>query len=174
MIARGSYHERDDLMRPMTILTVAGLLAISAFGLATWATDPAWARAAGLDVWNASALEEELRAIHAERQRLDDQEAMLLHILDLTEQIIQETAAQRRSLADAAEVLLRINRDRPGFASVLDLHFQGPTPSARVAHYVLFKIEVDRRRTPAEKEPLLQRLRAEYTATFGVPAPSYP
>ena len=64
-----------------------------------------------------------------------------------------------------------LNRDRPGYAYNLDRNFRGPTTQAKAAHHILHRIALNHELTPAEKAAALARLRPDYAAAFGVPAP---
>jgi hypothetical protein len=158
-------------VRPTRILTAAGMAA-AIFCLTTWASDPAWARAAGLDVWNVGRLEDQLRACHAEAVRLENQEAAFMHQFETNRLLILDVAAGRRPLAEAAGDLWAMNRDRVGYAYNLDRNFRGPTPQARAAHHILYRIAIEHDLAPAEKAAALARLRPDYAAEFGVPAPA--
>src|SRR5688572_11402667 len=101
-------------VRPTRVLTAAGM-AVAIGSLATWATDPAWAHAAGLDVWNVGRLEDQLRQCHADAARLEMRHAVLDHQIEATRLLIGEAAAGRVPLAAAAAEVLRANKDRPGY-----------------------------------------------------------
>jgi hypothetical protein len=157
-------------IRPNRVPAAAGTAA-AIFVLTTWAGDPAWARAAGLDVWNVGRLEDQLRASRAEAVRLENQEAAYLHQYEVNRLLVLDVAAGRRPLAEAADALWGMNKDRPGYAYNLDRNFRGPTVQARAAHHILYRIAMEDDLPPAEKAAALARLRPAYAAAFGAPAP---
>lgn len=155
--------------RPPRGLTAAGMAA-AVFGLTTWAADPTWAKDAGLDVWNVGRLEDQLRACRAEAARLETQEATLAYLIELNRLIVRDVA-DGRPLAGAARQLWQANKDRPGFAFALATYFRGPTAEARAADHLVMRVGLDVPLPPAAKARVLVRLRAEYAAAYGVPAP---
>jgi hypothetical protein len=158
-------------IRPNRVPAAAGTAA-AIFFLTTWASDPAWARAAGLDVWNVGRLEGQLRASRVEAVRLENREAAFQHQYELNRLLVLDVAAGRRPLAAAAADLWAMNKDRPGYAYNMDRTFRGPTVQAKAAHHILYRIALENDLTPAEKAAALARLRPEYAAAFGVPAPA--
>lgn len=158
-------------IRPTNILPAAGLAAV-AFGLATWAADPAWARSAGLDVWNVGRLEDELRKSRAEYLDLEARHVAMREQFEANDQLVRDVYAGRRRLADAAAVLWETNQDMPGFVAVVTAYFRGPTDTAKSAHNILNRIEIDTDLPAGEKARALARLRSEYAAAFGAPAPT--
>jgi hypothetical protein len=157
-------------IRPSRILIVTGI-ALAIFALSTWATDPVWARSAGLDVWNVGRLEDELRNCRDENRRLELKHATMTRQFEANEILVHEVFDGRRPLAEAAEVLWESNQDMPGFVAVIHINFRGPTTLAKVAHNILERIALNREIPVGRRAAELTRLRAEYATTYGVSAP---
>lgn len=141
--------------------TLAGLTA--AFGLAHLAA-PGWLRAAGLDVWNVGAAEQDFLAAEDRRQRLDDTRHDLGRQLRVNEELARDLAAGRLSLADVVAELGRVNDDRVGFADGLSIaHPHIPTHRLRVARYAIDKAAA-RHGDASDWVETVARLEAEYAA----------
>jgi len=153
-------------VRPKTVLTAA-LAATVAVGLAVWAADPAWAREAGLDVWNVGRLEDELREHGEESARLEAAQMSQERRFELNDLLVREVYEGRRPLDRAAAELMRVNRESPGFVTVVDRYYKGPTMIAKVADNLMHRIERDDRYPKGRKAEVMARLRAEYAAAYG-------
>lgn len=146
------------------LFTIVGLIAGS---VTVWQTDPAWAREAGLDVWNVGRLEEQLRTSDADRDRLHAQECQQTQRYAVNARIVAEVVRGQRSLVEGGEVLWQINRADPGYVTALECYFHGPTPTARAANNLIQRVR--RGNLPsAERDVAVARLTAEYVRTFGV------
>jgi hypothetical protein len=156
--------------RPNRIVTVAAI-ALALFALSTWAADPAWARSAGLDVWNVGRLEDELRHNRDEYLRLEVKHAAMLRQFEANDILLRDVFDGRRPLTEAADVLWETNQDMPGFVTVIHMNFRGPNTQARVAHNILDRLALDRDLPAGRKAAEMNRLRAEYVAAYGAPPP---
>jgi hypothetical protein len=156
--------------RPNRILIPAGIACL-VFALTTWAADPAWARSAGLDVWNVGRLENDLRHNQAEYLKLEARHELMLRQFEQNDLLVRDVFAGRRPLAEAAEVLWEANQEMPGFVAVLQVRYRGPSTTAKAAHNILERIAMGLDFPADRKAREFARLRAEYTAAFGIPAP---
>lgn len=157
-------------VRPTITLTAAGV-GFVALVLTTWAADPVWARAAGLDVWNVGRLEDELRRYRADENRLQAEFEVHQHRFAVNDLLAQEVIDGRRPLAAAADLYWQLNQETPGFATSVRFYYRGPTLSAKVAQNLLLRAERQGRFEPGRKAEVLARLRAEYAAAYGEPVP---
>lgn len=157
-------------MRQRVLAAVVGLTATTAVW--AWATDAGWAKAAGLDVWN-TARPMDPHLTQEERARaLADGFVDVRTRSQLNEQLTREVASGGRPLAEAAQVFWDLNRDAPGFAAWLERAFTGPTPVARTAQLLVHRVGEQAGVSADERARSLARLREEYAATFGRPAPT--
>lgn len=127
---------------------------------------PGWCRAAGLDVWNYRQAEADYRR-HADRaDELCDYGRRLKAQLAVSDRLIDDLAGGRLSVAEAADELAEVNRDRGGFEDGLKLAYPGvPGHRLRVARHA---IEKARHRLPGDgREQARERLEAEYLALSG-------
>ena len=142
--------------------TLAGI--VLTLGLAHLAA-PEWARAAGLDVWNVGAARAELAG---ERLRADDLEAWNASMLEQirgSEGVAMRLRAGRLTLAAAADELLALNADRPGWEDGLRFAYpEAPTLRHAAARYALAKLA---RANAAAWSAQSARLEAEYRALPG-------
>lgn len=120
---------------------------------------PQWARAAGLDFWQA-AQEAEKQQQAKERTRALD---------DLTERLSQQIAAgdtvtaavidDRMPFDDAVERIAEINRDRPGFPDVLRTESRKDASERELwGHYLMGRIRTSLADDPSRLAEVMNRL----------------
>src|SRR5262245_27942575 len=108
------------LRRRPGIASVAVLGGITAALLTAHAVAPEWSRAAGLDVWNISTVEDEFRATQDRRDELEAEHARLLRRVALADRLGTELIDGQIRLADAADEVDRVlGPDREQFYFVL-------------------------------------------------------
>lgn len=152
-------------------MTGAAVGLVVVVGAWTRATDARWARAAGLDVWNVPRLEADVRGQEERGDRLSDDLGRSWDRKQVNEQLVRDAVAGRRSLAAAATALWEANESVPGFAVWVNTSFRGPTPVARAAQLLLFRVGEDDGLSAAARAEALARLRTEYMIAFGRPLP---
>lgn len=157
------------LPRRTGIASVATLSGITlSLGL-THLLAPGWCRAVGLDVWNFAAAEAEYRRHAGRGEELDDFQRRLRVQIEVSESLAADLAAGRRSLAEAADEMARVNTGRPGFEDGMESAYPDiPVLRHRVARYAIDK---GRRRLgaadPSAWAAAQARLEAEYRALTG-------
>jgi hypothetical protein len=147
--------------RPALLLAAAVTAA-----LATWAADPGWARAAGLDAWNYGREEGALRAARAADDRLDRERAASAYRWAANVELVRAVETGRRPLAEVAADSLRLNVGTPGFLANLDFYHPAPTREAQAALNLIRRVGLWSDLAGPEKDRMLARLRAEYATAF--------
>jgi hypothetical protein len=144
----------------------ASVAVLGGFVLAVGAAQgvaPEWARAAGLDVWNAAAARDELAAGVAAGERMDARNARIVTQMVESDAVADRVAAGLPLAAAVAE-LEAVNADRPGWECGLRAtHYDAPTHRHRIARYVAVKLAA-RTPDPFAWAVLAARLDAEYRA----------
>ncbi len=134
--------------------------------------DPKLAEATGLDVWNVGRLEDQLRAANVTGDQLILQQEANLSQFQMNRAIIHDVVNGKRKLHIAAEQLWKMNQHTHGYIYVIPFTRSGPTIIAKVAHNIIAILVAELMPYPIQKEATIARLRAEYEATYGVPAPT--
>jgi hypothetical protein len=156
-------------IRPARVVSTA-LATTAAWCVAFVVADPAFARSAGIDVWNIGTLESELRAADHGRVFLETKHIALQHIYQTNDALVQDLIEARVSLRDAAEQLMIVNRPVSGFAETLRLSYHGPNMTAKAADNLMHRVARYTDLADSRKAEALARLRLEYAAEYGVPA----
>lgn len=145
------------------IASVAVLAGISAALLTAHAVAPEWSRDAGLDVWNAPRLEAEHRESKDRRAELEVVHEQLRQRVAIADSLCARLIGGRVRLADAADEVVRLNRDRDGFYCVLRLeHPFATTERELAARYLLAKVTDRLADDPSLRTEATRRLEAEY------------
>jgi len=146
------------------IASVAALAAIATSLAAAHALAPGWARSAGLDVWNFAAEEAHYQTLLDERDDLAVQHERLGYQVAAGESLARRVAAGRVPLSEAADELLHVNRDRPGFLCGLRRDYRTARNDRElIARYLIRKVG-QLQADPARRARETARLEAEYRA----------
>jgi hypothetical protein len=127
------------------------------------AAAPEWVRQAGLDVWNAPALRDSLRAGNHRRAELLAHEERLFREIETIDHLAARLAAGSLSLAGATDAAEPILRERPSFPYTASQYYPAPTFRQSIARYLIARIE-RRHADPARWATISARLEAEYAA----------
>lgn len=149
---------RTGIVKRVFGLTVCGLAGV---GFA----HSSLAEAAGMDVWNLPALQEQLDDATERRADLDAQDEAVHHRIVMKEHLIGELVAGRATLAETTDVFLELNRDTPAMATA---RRADPTADDReaTARNVIGFAEVYTYPSAARRADALHRLADEYRAAF--------
>ena len=123
---------------------------------------PTWVRQAGVDIWELYRYQDSLKVSGDETARLDDEATQLHAAIEATEHLVDRMIAETLSLADAAELVEPLVRDRPGFSSAIDWHYAAPSFRLSVARYLIGKVKFILEDDPSRRVITLARLEAEY------------
>src|SRR5947209_16140835 len=108
-----------SVFRRTGMTTVAVLVGIVLVQVVIVAAAPAWARGAGLDVWNFGAAKADEAAAASRRTELEDQHDRLWEQVAAGDRVVERLIDGQMALADAVPELEQINSDRPGFVAGL-------------------------------------------------------
>ena len=159
-----------DRIRYIHLISAA--VAVTFFIILSWfAFDPTSAEAAGMDVWNIGRLEVELRESNARGSRLNAEHATNQAQIEVNQSILYDVINGKRTLAEAANQLWKMNQDSPGYTDFIPKARRGPTMLAKVAHNIIVRASQELHEKPTGRRALIARLRAEYVVAFGVNAP---
>src|SRR5437899_2160387 len=111
-----------SVFRRTGMTTVAVLVGIVLVLVAVFAAAPAWARGAGLDVWNLGSAKADQAAAADRRNELEDQHDRLWQQVSAGDLVVDRLIEGKVGLAEAVEELAQINADRPGFVVGLRCH----------------------------------------------------
>jgi hypothetical protein len=128
------------------------------------AAAPRWAARAGLDVWNLPELNARLREIDEETARTRSDGERLLRQIDAAGHLTARLAEGSLTLAEAADELEPLLRDRPGFETVCAVQDGAPTFRHGVARYAIRKALAHLAGDPTRRAATAGRLEAEYAA----------
>jgi hypothetical protein len=143
-------------------VVTAGLV-VAALGLL--GAHPTWARSLGLDVWNAPALQKELRASEGKDRELSEQSEVVLRRIAAKDTIVADLIAGRTTLARATERFAVLNAGQPEYMEAIRATFPGETDQEKCARNV---IAFARMRVPAEQRDALEsRLEAQLHEMLG-------
>jgi hypothetical protein len=143
-------------MRRFALIPVV-VLGLAAVGTSAAALAPEQVRAAGLDFWNVSADEADLRAAEDESRDLEADHERSRQRTTVVTRIVNELSEDRVHAADALEELAAVARSSPEWFATLRTHYQlmgFVTPTA-TDHEVLIKfllVRVQARLNTAEHE----------------------
>ena len=109
---------------------------------------PEWAHANGLDFWNGSSYQTELRHATGEVQTADDQFARAHRRTEITTDIVSSACDGRMTLNEALDALLALAQTSPDWLAGLRCGYRGkyglsftPTDREVMSCYLVFKIE---------------------------------
>lgn len=157
-------------IRPSRVIPTA-VGCVLACSMVTWATDPAWARSMGVDVWNVGALENQLQESEWERSRLERLHLNIVLQYEANLALVQAVHDGQIPLQEASAQMLKCNEFMPGYMEALKYRHKGETLEARAAHNLVIRINQDHRFSAEDKLRTCQRLGQEYLQTYGTPAP---
>ena len=120
---------------------------------------PQWAQAAGLDVWNVEAAVAVLKQEKVRERELDDAQDQLAEQIAACDAVVADLIAGRIALPSAVDWVEDINRERPGFASVL-IHIDPDAHShrERIEQYTIAKVRAKLAGDPTRLAAVLDRL----------------
>jgi hypothetical protein len=152
------------LRRRPGIASVAALAGLTvALFVAAHAAAPEWSRAAGLDVWSLSAEDAMLRVEVDRRGDLEADHNLLRRRMAVADQLATQLVDGQLRLADAADEVVRVNRDRDSFFLVLSREHPGAVTERRLAaRYLIAKIEDRFQDDPSRAAEATGRLEAQY------------
>ncbi|MBM3980089.1 MAG: hypothetical protein FJ304_07355 [Planctomycetes bacterium] len=123
------------------------------------AVHPTLARALGVDVWNAPALEADQRSATEESARLDADDATVRRRIEIKETLVADLIAGRAALADVTERFLELDGPRPANIEAVRARFAGATDHEKMARNVIeYSLP---RATDADRAALAARLDTE-------------
>ena len=144
------------------IASVAVLSGVSAALVLAQAVAPEWSHRAGLDVWNAGAIEADLRAAEGRGDELAIEQEQLRWQIEASELIVSQLIAGEASLADVADEVTQINRSRPGFNLALRLNYPGAASDRELgARHTLDRVQRRLASDPTHRAEVMARLEAE-------------
>ncbi|MDB5310242.1 MAG: hypothetical protein JWO38_4444 [Gemmataceae bacterium] len=150
----------NGALRTTAVVILVGVTAVATMGAAT----PKWAGEAGLDVWGLSSLRTDL----LRSAELDEERDAARASTEVRGQLVEELIAGRLSLAEVAEYILQLNRDRTGWLVALRLAYPTAVDDReRAARSVLAAVEMDTIGDPSRQSETNKRLRAELMALAG-------
>lgn len=126
------------------------------------AVAPDWAARAGLDVWNLEELRDDFRANSEEWDELVEKEQRLHRECEATGSVAARMVEGELTLAEAADLLQPILRERPGFESTWRYDYRVPDFRRGCARYAIQRTVRDV--APDRRAELEDRLEAEYAA----------
>jgi hypothetical protein len=129
------------------------------------AAKPAWATAAGIDVWNVSRLEQQIAACERQQDQLEVTKTTIHNRIAAKEALVAELIGGRLSLADTVEEFLALNAALPAATERIRADYPGDSDEESTARNV---IDYALRRVPAADRPALsRRLAAELADLVG-------
>lgn len=153
------FHRRPGIASGAALAAIALALGVA------HAAAPEWMRETGLDVWNRADVQVEEAAEQLRHEQITQTHNELNRQIAASEATAAALIEGYVSLADAAEELARINRDRVGFEYTLASLYPGaPTFRARVARYVIDRVHKRLAHDPTREATVLARLECEYAA----------
>jgi|GEM_PF-5102274 len=162
-MARFRYIRVISVAVPIAVIAILGWVVV----------DPVLAEAAGIDVWNVGRLEDELRDANRKGDQLSTLNQTLQSQYQVNQAIVYDVINGKRKLTVAAEQLWKMNHQSSGYAYVITSIRKGPTIIAKVAHNIMCNATQELSQNPVQQRELVARLRAEYEAAYGVPAPTF-
>jgi hypothetical protein len=116
-------------------VTVAVLLLIGPVAAAI--TNPTWAAAVGLDVWNVPALREEAEGAAELDRDLDTECVEVRRRIEVKEDLVRGLIDGRTTLAETTTQFIAIDRDRPEYLNNIRRSQLGATDEEKVARNVV-------------------------------------
>ncbi len=113
---------------------IAGLVCVLLGALASRTT---LAQSLGMDVWNYSALQKELRAGEDQSRELNERSAVIAHRIAVKDTIVADLLAGKITLATATDRFLELNAGMPEYMDVIRSTFAGDTDHERTARNVI-------------------------------------
>jgi hypothetical protein len=150
------------------LLLPAGFAVIVAVA---FAANPAWARSAGLDVWNASALAREHQAALEYQRELEDMDKDICRRIGAKEMVVGDVIAGRTTLAGATARFMTLN-EQPEYLKMIRETYSGSSDEEKMARNVIHYC-VGRVKNPVACEQLRRRLGAELQALVHAQAAAY-
>jgi hypothetical protein len=146
------------LLSPRT----AAVFALLATAAAALATEPVWVTA-GLDVWNAPALRQELADGAKRHRELGETGAVVMRRIEAKEALVGRLIDGEISLAEAAARFLDLNRIREDHMSLLRAMYPDMTDDERTARNVIAYTATRLADLPADRQAeVTERLEAEF------------
>ncbi len=131
------------------------------------AINPAWASAAGLDVWNYSRLESRAKEAGIEEQLLTQVDEEIHQRIELKERLVGELIAGKRSLAEVTTRFLALNEGREACMTTIRVICPGRTDEECVARNVVGYALLRMQGTPSEQAVVVNRLNRELRQLTG-------
>ena len=140
-------------------------LSVLAMGLGmAHAVAPHWSRSVGLDVWNYSQACADFRSFDDRDASLEVQREKIRRETELAGHVATRVIEGRLSLAEAADELAPILKDRAGFDTVTQCYYKAPTHRHAAARYTITHIGLLLEDDPERFAQVKTRLEAEYAA----------
>jgi len=129
------------------------------------AVNPMWATAAGLDVWNVPALQQEIAQAKEQDKVLTARDEEIQCNILAKEHLVRELIAGRSTLADTAAAFLTLTRCNPETLTAVRVNYPGSTDeecfARNVMHFVLCRL-------PGESEDQQVQVRTRLEAELDV------
>jgi urease gamma subunit len=139
------------------------VLALVVAGVGFTVVNPAWATSLGCDVWNISTLNEQLAESERQGHYLDELMDSTARQMQINESIVDDLAHARRSLKDAATLMVAMNQSRSDYMGGVESISRGTTVEAKMAdnliRLVVMTLESDR-------HPVVTTLREQYRHAY--------
>lgn len=163
--------------RVLTQLLLSPRLALGAVlalaGLTLFAADPHWVTAAGLDVWNAPALQREYEEGVERSRGLDADGDKILCRIEVKEALVQQLIDGRITLAEVSARFLAMNRTYADQMQTLRHAYPDITDAERSARNVVTFVQARMNGLPpARKAEVALRVAGEFHGLDFEPAPA--
>jgi hypothetical protein len=126
-----------------------------------------WAPAMGLDFWNLPTLLVQLQTESERQQQWLDQDAILVHVIDRKQQVIEDVINHRLTLKEAAERFRDLDERTPNFE--MDLFrraHEGESDEERYYRAVIEGVRIELLNKPEQARAISSSLEAELGSQF--------
>lgn len=139
-------------MRLIAIIVCGAVLAT--FGLTLIQDGGTWYRIAA-------------RGVDRDTQAVDDAQHQTLARIQINNSQVEQLLTGRTTLAEVADILLEVNRGRPGFFTCIrDSHAELTNDAETIVHYIFAKVAERLIAEPQLRSEVVPRLEAELRAMF--------
>ena len=146
-------------------VVLAGAVAVA------FAANPAWARSAGLDVWNVSELSRQKEELAERHEELTAVDTDICRRIGAKEAVVRELIAGRTDLARATAEFVALNQPNPEYMRVIRETFPGSSDEEKMARNVI-AYTLPRVENPGARARLARQLETELRALVNGQAPA--
>jgi hypothetical protein len=144
---------------------LAGVVAVA------FAANPAWARSAGLDVWNAAELAREKEEVIEQGRELAAVDDEICRRIAVKEAVVRDVIDGRTTLADATAQFMALNEPYPANLRMIRETYPGSTDEEKTARNVIC-YTLGRVDDPDERDWVAHRLQEELQAVIAGRVPA--